>query len=49
MDEDRRVFIKNMALAAGYIFISLSPTKLFGKEVEKRIASIERLGDTSLN
>ena len=49
MNENRRTFIKNMALAGGCAFISLSPTKLFGEEGEKRIAPIERVYDTSLN
>ena len=49
MNENRRTFIKNMALAGGCAFISLSPTKLFGEEGEKRIVPIERASDASLN
>lgn len=32
MNENRREFIKNIALAGGCVFISLSPTNLFGEE-----------------
>jgi len=49
VNENRRAFIKNMALAGGCAFISLSPKKLFGEEGEKQIAPIERVYDTSLN
>jgi hypothetical protein len=33
VDENRRMFIKNMAFAGGCAFISLSPVKLFGDKV----------------
>ena len=32
MNENRRTFIKYMALAGGGAFVSISPTKLFGEE-----------------
>jgi rubrerythrin len=49
MNENRRAFMKNMALAGGCAFISLSPTKLFGQEEVKRIVPIKRDRDPSLN
>ena len=49
MNENRRTVIKFMVLAGGYAFISISPTKLFGGEGEKRIASSECVNDTPLS
>lgn len=49
MNENRRMFIKYMALTGGCAFVSISPTKLFGEEGEKRITSSESVNDTSLN
>jgi hypothetical protein len=49
MNENRRTFIKYMALAGGGAFVSISPTELFGEEGEKRIVSSESVNDTSLN
>ena len=49
MNKNRRTFIKNMALAGGYAYFSLSPTRLLGEEGEKRIAPMERVDDNSLN
>lgn len=49
MDKNRRMFIKNMALAGGCAFVSLYPTKLFGEEAEEEIAPIEGVHDTPLN
>ena len=47
MNENRRTFIKYMALVGGCAFASISPTKLFGEEGEKRIASSQSVNDTS--
>lgn len=49
MNENRRTVIKFMALAGGCAFISISPTRLFGEEEEKRIASSECVNDIPLN
>ena len=48
MNENRRMFIKDLALAEECVFASLSPTKLFGEEKRKRIAAIERPNGGSL-
>ena len=49
MNKNRRKFIKNMALAGGCAYFSLSPKRLLGEEGEKRIAPMERVDDNSLN
>jgi len=36
MNENRRTFIKSMALAGGCAFVSISPIKLFGEEGENQ-------------
>ncbi len=49
MEQNRRNFIKNLALAGGCAFVSLSPAKLFGKEGGKGKAANEKPHNTSLN